>query len=95
MPHVWLFRALLGGAGLAGCVGLLAGQARADIVEFVPVRSPDPAAISRADNPPSTRLARAPAAQPAKAARRSADRHGTDSDGHRIAKAPAKTRAPD
>ncbi len=36
MRHLKLFRALLGGAGLAGCIGLLAGQARADIVQFIP-----------------------------------------------------------
>jgi predicted transglutaminase-like cysteine proteinase len=36
MGHFRLLRALLGGAGLAGCVVLLAGQARADVVEFVP-----------------------------------------------------------
>ena len=40
MRHLRLFRAMLGGAGLVGCIGLLAGQARADIIEFVPVRSP-------------------------------------------------------
>ena len=37
MRYLRLIRALLGGAGLAGCVGLLAGQVRADIVQFVPV----------------------------------------------------------
>lgn len=40
MQHLWLLRALLGGAGLAGCVGLLAGQARAGtvppVVQYVP-----------------------------------------------------------
>jgi predicted transglutaminase-like cysteine proteinase len=36
MRHLRLFRALLGGAGLAGCIGLLAGQARADTIQFVP-----------------------------------------------------------
>ena len=36
MRHSRLLRALLGGAGLVGCVALLAGQARARIVEFVP-----------------------------------------------------------
>ena len=36
MRHLRLIRALLGGAGLAGCIGLLAGQARADIVQFIP-----------------------------------------------------------
>jgi predicted transglutaminase-like cysteine proteinase len=38
MPHVRLFRAMLGGAGLAGCIALLAGQARAEIRQFVPQR---------------------------------------------------------
>ena len=42
MRHLRIFRALLGGAGLAGCIGLLAGQARADIVQFIPA----PATIS-------------------------------------------------
>jgi predicted transglutaminase-like cysteine proteinase len=36
MRHVKLLRAVLGSAGLIGCIGLLAGQARADIVRFVP-----------------------------------------------------------
>ena len=36
MPHLGLWRGLVGGAVLAGCIALLAGQARADIVEFVP-----------------------------------------------------------
>lgn len=42
MRHLRLLRAILGGAGLAGCIGLLAGQARADIVQFIPA----PAAVS-------------------------------------------------
>jgi hypothetical protein len=96
MRHLRLFRALLGGAGLVGCVGLLAGQARADIVEFVPVRSADPAAISRAENPPSTRPQSVANAQlTTKAAPRSVNSHETDCKAHRIAMAPAKTRAPD
>lgn len=33
-----LLRAILGGAGLAGCIGLLAGQARADVIQFIPAR---------------------------------------------------------
>ena len=36
MRHLKLVRALVGSAGLIGCVGLLASQARADIVEFYP-----------------------------------------------------------
>lgn len=36
MGHLWLLRALAGGAGLAGCIALLAGQARADTLEFIP-----------------------------------------------------------
>ena len=36
MQHLRLLRALLGGAGLAGCIGLLAGQARAQVVQYVP-----------------------------------------------------------
>jgi predicted transglutaminase-like cysteine proteinase len=36
MRHLRLLRALLGGVGLAGCIGLLAGQARAQIVQFAP-----------------------------------------------------------
>ncbi len=36
MRHLRLLRALLGGAGLAGCIGLLAGQARAEVIQFVP-----------------------------------------------------------
>jgi hypothetical protein len=95
MRHIRLLRALLGGVGLAGCVGLLAGQARADIVEFVPVRSADPAAISRTENPPSPRLRSAAATAPAKVAPRTPDGRGTDCAGPRIAMAPAKTRAPD
>ena len=35
MPHLRLFRAILGGAGLAGCVALLAGQARAQGVSGI------------------------------------------------------------
>lgn len=34
MRHLRLFRALLGGAGLVGCIGLLAGQARAQVSEI-------------------------------------------------------------
>ena len=34
MRHLRLFRALLGGAGLAGCIGLLAGQARAQVADI-------------------------------------------------------------
>ena len=40
MRHLRLIRALVGGAGLAGCIGLLAGQARADVVQFIPVAPP-------------------------------------------------------
>jgi len=95
MRHIRLLRAVLGGIGLAGCVGLLAGQARADIVEFVPVRSPDPTAISRAENPPAPRLRTAATARAAKVAPRSLAGQGADCAGQRIAMAPAKTRAPD
>ena len=95
MRHFRLLRAVLGGAGLVGCIGLLAGQARADIVEFVPVRSPDPAAMSSAENPPAPRLRSAAAAQPAKIAPRSLDGHGPNCAGQHMAMAPAKTRAPD
>ena len=42
MRHLRLLRAILGGAGLVGCIGLLAGQARADIVQFIPA----PAAVN-------------------------------------------------
>ncbi|MGI8611998.1 MAG: transglutaminase-like cysteine peptidase [Sphingomicrobium sp.] len=34
MPHLRLFRAVLGSAGLAGCVALLAGQARAQVSDI-------------------------------------------------------------
>jgi predicted transglutaminase-like cysteine proteinase len=36
MGHLWLLRGLVGGAGLAGCIALLAGQVRADTLEFIP-----------------------------------------------------------
>ena len=36
MRQLRLLRALIGGAGLAGCIGLLAGQARADTLDFIP-----------------------------------------------------------
>lgn len=95
MRHLRLFRALLGGAGLAGCVGLLAGQARADIVEFVPVRSIDQAAGSRAKLPrPADARSPATAAVPAEAPR-AADGRSAACDGHRIAMAPSRERAPD
>ena len=42
MRHWRVIRALLGGAGLAACVGLLAGQARADVVQFVPAPYENP-----------------------------------------------------
>jgi len=38
MRQLRILRALLGGAGLAGCIGLLATQARADTGHFVPQR---------------------------------------------------------
>lgn len=38
MRHLRLFRALLGSAGLAGCVALLAGQARAQVIQSDPQR---------------------------------------------------------
>ena len=34
MRHSRLFRALAGTAGLAGCIALLAGQARAEAIQF-------------------------------------------------------------
>src|SRR5688572_23467085 len=39
MGHLRLFRAMLGGAGLAGCIALLAGQARAQALQFIPQRA--------------------------------------------------------
>ena len=39
MPHLRLLRAMLGGAGLAGCIVLLAGQARAEAFPFVSQRT--------------------------------------------------------
>jgi predicted transglutaminase-like cysteine proteinase len=36
MRQLRLLRALVGGAGLAGCIALLAGQARADTLDFIP-----------------------------------------------------------
>lgn len=36
MRHLRLLRGLLGGAGLAGCIALLAGQARAQTLQFAP-----------------------------------------------------------
>lgn len=39
MPHLRLLRAMLGGAGLAGCIVLLAGHARAEAFPFVPQRT--------------------------------------------------------
>jgi hypothetical protein len=96
MRHFRLFRALLGGAGLVGCVGLLAGQARADTVEFVPVRWAEPAAISQCDKPSPVRQHRVAKDQPPrKAAPRSIHSHARDCEDHRIAMAPAKARAPD
>ena len=95
MRHFRLLRALLGGAGLVGCVGLLAGQARADIVEFVPVRAADPGAIPQAGNPQSPHFRSAAAARSAKVAPRSLDGRATDCEGPRVAMVPAKTRAPD
>ena len=96
MHHFWLFRALIGGAGLAACVGLLAGQARADIVEFVPVRSADPVALAQTGNPPSAhRLSGATALLAAKSTPRAANRHEMGCKDQRIAMAAPKTRAPD
>lgn len=45
MRYLRLLRALLGGAGLAGCIGLLAGQARAEPGIFVPQPQIIPAPI--------------------------------------------------
>jgi hypothetical protein len=90
-----LFRALLGGAGLAGCVGLLAGQARADIVQFVPVRSAPEAAISKADEPSPAGTRLVPTAErPAKDTSRPTTGRGAECDGHRVAMAPARVRGP-
>ena len=95
MPHLLLFRAMLGGAGLAGCVGLLAGQARADIVEFIPVR---PVTVTTTAPPVALSLPGA-AAEPIKSAPCSTDRRaksrGAECEGHRVAMAPSKGRAPD
>ncbi|HUE78188.1 MAG TPA: transglutaminase-like cysteine peptidase [Sphingomicrobium sp.] len=49
MQHLRLFRALLGSAGLAGCIALLAGQARAQASNFVPQAAP---IIVTANGPP-------------------------------------------
>ena len=49
MRHLRLFRALLGGAGLAGCIALLAGQARAEALHFTPHPRP---IIVTANSPP-------------------------------------------
>ena len=43
MQDLGLYRALAGGAGLAGCIALLADQAKADAVEIV---APEPIAIA-------------------------------------------------
>ena len=98
MPHLLLFRAMLGGAGLAGCVGLLAGQARADIVEFVPVRDLNQATIVTAQSPPVALSLPGAAAAPVKAAPCSRDRGAksrpAECDGQRVAMAPSKVRAP-
>ena len=98
MPHLLLFRAMLGGAGLAGCVGLLAGQARADIVEFVPVRDLNQAVIVTPKTPPVASSLPGAAAAPVKVAPCSADRRAKSRragcDGHRVAMAPSKGRAP-
>jgi predicted transglutaminase-like cysteine proteinase len=52
MRHLKLLRAVLGSAGLLGCIGLLAGQARADIVRFVPAAPLAPAIVVTAKGPP-------------------------------------------
>jgi len=96
MRHWRTLRGLLGGAGLVGCVGLLAGQARADIVEFVPVRSAKQAVASRVDVPRPADAGRlAKPAVPADAASRGANRPSAGCDGQRIAMAPSRERAPD
>lgn len=58
MRHLRLFRALLGSAGLAGCIGLLAGQARAEVAQFVPQRAafPAPLIVTRHNAPISPDL---------------------------------------
>ena len=94
MPHLLLYRAMLGGAGLAGCVGLLAGQARADIVEFVPVRSAIEAATVQASDRAVRPALSEKAVVPTKAAQRPADRRRAGCDGQRIAMAPSRAAEP-
>ena len=89
MRHLRLFRAMLGGAGLVGCIGLLAGQARADIVEFVPVRSAyQPVALPAKAAPAS------PSVVPAKALPRPADAERAKCRTDQLAMAPSRTRGP-
>lgn len=56
MRHLRLFRAALGGAGLAGCIALLAGQARAETVQFVPDVQPAPIVVTGQGAPVSPDL---------------------------------------
>src|SRR5687767_7614730 len=56
MPHLRLFRAILGGAGLAGCVALLAGQARADVIQFIPQHHQAPIVVTGHSSPDSPDL---------------------------------------
>ena len=90
MPHLLLFRAMLGGAGLAGCIGLLAGQARADIVEFVPVRPAQQAAAASQVSPALS----GNAVLPAKAPQLPAGKRRAGCDGQRIAMAPSRAAEP-
>jgi predicted transglutaminase-like cysteine proteinase len=58
MPHLRLFRAVLGSAGLAACIALLAGQARAETIHFVPQvqRAPAPIVVTGHTAPVSPNL---------------------------------------
>ena len=56
MPHLRMFRALLGGAGLAGCLGLLAAQARAEVIKFVPQQHQRPIVVTGQNAPASPDL---------------------------------------
>ena len=103
MRHLRLFRAMLGGAGLVGCIGLLAGQARADIIEFVPVRSAYEPAAASAKTPPvapslpgaaAASVKSAPCSPERRADSRSANGRRADCAGQRVAMAPVKDRAP-
>jgi hypothetical protein len=93
MRHLRFVRALLGGAGLAGCIGLLAGQARADIVEFVPVQ-PVHRAAGTAKAPRVASVVPAALALLAKPSLDKSGRPRADCAAPRLAMAPAQVRAP-